>query len=140
MHSCWYLQVCTEGGGAKTDCSTVLGLFTSRSEGGIHVLTYRCAFFSFSFFFCWGVGSRGRGRGGVFWEVKGHMHGVRERERTAEYISGGDTKTEHSKETFTANWTTSRPPHMKPCVACEYAQHGLFFFPFVFDFFFSLFP
>lgn len=37
MHSCWYLQVCTEGGVGwwwGADCSTVLGLFTSRSEGG----------------------------------------------------------------------------------------------------------
>lgn len=76
MHSCLYLQVCTEGGGrggrgagAKTDCSTVLGLFTSGSEGaregGIHVLTYKCAFFSFLFFYFAGVGG-------------GHMHGLRE--------------------------------------------------------------
>lgn len=73
-------------------------------------------------------------------EVGSHAWGQRA-ECIAEYISGGDTKTEHGKETFTANWTTSRPPHMKPCVACEYAQHGLvasFFFCFWF-FYFSFF-
>lgn len=98
------------GGGAKRDCSTVLGLFTSRSEGGIHVLTYRCVFFSLLFVFFAGVsGARGRGPRGVLKGEGSHARGQRA-ECTAEYTSGGDTKTEHGKETFTANWTTSRPP------------------------------
>lgn len=53
MHSCLYLQVCMYRDGPKTDCSTVLGLFTSRSEGEVNVITTD-------------VG------------VKGHMHRVRE--------------------------------------------------------------
>lgn len=39
MHSCLYLQVRMYSGGPKTDCSTVLGLFTSRSEGEVNVIT-----------------------------------------------------------------------------------------------------
>ena len=39
MHSCLYLHVCMYSGGPKTDCSTVLGLFTSRSEGEVSVIT-----------------------------------------------------------------------------------------------------
>lgn len=85
-------------------------------------------FFSFLSLLGW-VGS---GERGVLGGEGSHAWGQRA-ECTAEYISGGDTKTEHGKETFTANWTTSRPPHMKPCVACEYARHGLFFS--LFDFF-----
>lgn len=91
-------------------------------------------FFSFLSLLGW-VGS---GERGVLGGEGSHAWGQRA-ECTAEYISGGDTKTEHGKETFTANWTTSRPPHMKPCVACEYARHGLFFFfVWFFQFFFLI--
>lgn len=90
-------------GGA--DCSTVLGLFTSRSEGGS--LPELTDVHLFVFFAGVGVGNgwvKGApGRGG--------SHAWGQRTRTAEYNSAGDTKTEHGKETFTANWTTSRHPH-----------------------------
>lgn len=39
MHSCLYLQCFCTGTGQKTDCSTVLALFTSRSGGGVNVIT-----------------------------------------------------------------------------------------------------
>lgn len=39
MHSCLYLQGRMYRDGPKTDCSTVLGLFTSRSEGEVSVIT-----------------------------------------------------------------------------------------------------
>lgn len=39
MHSCLYLQVYMYRNGPKTDCSTVLGLFTSRSKEEVHVIT-----------------------------------------------------------------------------------------------------
>lgn len=75
MHSCLYLQVCTERGGRDggvrgADCSTVLGLFTSRSEGGsLPELTDVHLFV----FFSWGGGG-----GGEWVKGRGHMHGVRE--------------------------------------------------------------
>lgn len=53
MHSCLYLHIFMYKDGQKTDCSTVLGLFTSRSEEEVNVITTDV-------------------------KVKGHMHRVRE--------------------------------------------------------------
>lgn len=80
MHSCLYLQVLYRGG-PKTDCSTVLGLFTSRSEGGGQCHNYRRVFV-----------------GWVGWRIT--CIGS-ERARTAEYILGDeDTKQKHGKVTL----------------------------------------
>lgn len=76
MHSCLYLQVSMYRDGPKTDCSTVLGLFTSRSEGEVNVITTD-------------VG------------VKGHMHKGSEKAHTAEYnLDDEDTEQNTAKEHY----------------------------------------
>lgn len=106
MHSCLYLQVLYRGG-PKTDCSTVLGLFTSRSEEGVNVITTDVCL--------WGGG------------VKDHMHRVRESSYGWVHLGWWRHETETRQSNVTANSTTSRPPPHKPYVAFEYAQYGVFY-------------
>lgn len=89
MHSCLYLHVRMYRDGPKTDCSTVLGLFTSRSEGKVNVITTDV-------------------------RVKGHMHRVRNSSYGWVQLVLWRHRTEHCKVTilFINNITSPHVPFL----------------------------
>lgn len=89
MHSCLYLQVYMYRDGPKTDWSTVLGLFTSKSEGGVNVITTD-------------VG------------LKGHMHRIRKTliRLSTTWVKKTQNRTRQSN--ITVDSTSSRLPHIPP--------------------------